>query len=90
VRTRIGESDRNAGPEIPARPPSEEREQMQALIRGLIGAGAEPELIAERVLEGIERRALYVVPNPDALWLGVRARFDAVLAAGPPRETSGA
>jgi NAD(P)-dependent dehydrogenase (short-subunit alcohol dehydrogenase family) len=83
VRTRLGESERHAGPEIPKRPATPEREQMQALVRGLIGGGVEPDLVAQRVLEGIERRALYIFPNPDALWDGVRNRLAAVLAAGP-------
>lgn len=87
VRTRIAESDRLARPEIPARPLTPEREQMQNLVRMMIGAGADPDLIAQRVLEGIDQRALYIVPNPDGLFEGVRARFANVLAAGPPKPT---
>jgi len=38
---------------------------------------------AQRVLDGIDQRALYILPNADGLFAGVRARFAAVLAAGP-------
>jgi short-subunit dehydrogenase len=85
VKTRIAEVERHAGPEIAARALTPESQQLQAVVRGLIGGGAEPDLVAERVLEGIERRELYILPNPDALWEGVRSRFEAVLAAGPKR-----
>jgi NAD(P)-dependent dehydrogenase (short-subunit alcohol dehydrogenase family) len=83
VKTRIHESDRLAGPGIPARPETEERQQMRELLQGLIGGGTNPDEIAQRVLEGIEQRALYIFPNPGNLFEAVRARFDAVLAAGP-------
>jgi NAD(P)-dependent dehydrogenase (short-subunit alcohol dehydrogenase family) len=87
VRTRIAESDRLAGPEIPARLVTPETEQMQNLLRMVIGAGADPDLIAQRVLEGIDQRALYILPNPDGLLEGVRARFANVMAAGSPKPT---
>jgi NAD(P)-dependent dehydrogenase (short-subunit alcohol dehydrogenase family) len=85
VKTRIHESDRHAGPGIPARPETVERQQMRQLLAGLIGGGTNPDEIAQRVVEGIEQRALYIISNPGDLFEGVRARFDAVLAAGPKR-----
>jgi NAD(P)-dependent dehydrogenase (short-subunit alcohol dehydrogenase family) len=85
VKTRIAESDRLAGPEIPVRATTPELQQMQALIRGLIGSGADPDDVARCVLDGIEKRSLYVLPNTETLWGGVRARLDAILAAGPKR-----
>lgn len=85
VKTRIADVERLAGPEIPARAMTPERDQMQNLLRAVIGAGADPDLIAARVLEGIDRRALYILPNPDNLMEGVRARFANVLAAGPAK-----
>ena len=60
-------------------------EQTQGLIRGLIGSGTDPDEIALRVIEGIEQRALYIISNPGNLFEGVRARFDAITAAGPKR-----
>jgi len=83
VKTRIAESERHAGPEIPVRPVTPEMQQMQGLLRAVIAGGTDPDLIAQRVLEGIDQRALYIFPNPDNLFVGVRARFSAVLAAGP-------
>jgi NAD(P)-dependent dehydrogenase (short-subunit alcohol dehydrogenase family) len=83
VKTRIAESERLAGPEIPVRAETPERQQMQTLLRGLIGGGTDPDVIAQRVIEGIEQRALYIISNPEMVWGAVRARFDAVLAAGP-------
>jgi NAD(P)-dependent dehydrogenase (short-subunit alcohol dehydrogenase family) len=85
VKTRIAETDRHAGPNIPPRPATAEGEQIQALIRGFIATGLDPDRVAQRVIEGIERKDLYILPNPDVLWDAVRARFDAVLAAGPKR-----
>ena len=87
VRTRIAESDRLAGPEIPVQAVTPEMEQMRSLLRMVIGAGTDPDLIAQRVLEGIDQRALYILPNPDGLFEGVRARFANVLAAGSPKPT---
>ena len=58
---------------------------MRSLLRMVIGAGTDPDLIAQRVLDGIDRRALYILPNPDNLFEGVRARFANVLAAGPSK-----
>jgi hypothetical protein len=49
----------------------------------VIGGGTDPDLIAQRVLEGIDQRALYIIPNPEGLFDAVRARFSAILAAGP-------
>jgi NAD(P)-dependent dehydrogenase (short-subunit alcohol dehydrogenase family) len=83
VKTRIADVDRLVRPEMPVRALTPEAEQMQALLRAVIGAGADPDLIAERVLAGIDRRALYILSNPDNLMEGVRARFANVLAAEP-------
>ena len=83
VKTRIAESDRHKGPEIPVRPVTPEMEMMRGLLRGVIDSGTEPEEIAQRVLEGIEQRALYIFPNPGNLFAGVHARFANILAAGP-------
>jgi NAD(P)-dependent dehydrogenase (short-subunit alcohol dehydrogenase family) len=85
VKTRIAEAERHAGPEITARPVTPEDEQVRTLLRAMIGGGAEPELIAQRVLAGIDARSLYIVPNADGLFEAVRARFAAILAAGPQR-----
>ena len=85
VKTRIADVDRLVRPEMPVRAPTPEAEQMRALLRAVISAGTDPDLIAERVLEGIERRALYILSNPDNLMEGVRARFANVLAAEPPK-----
>lgn len=85
VKTRIFESERYAGPDIPARPVTPEMEQIRGLLRGLIGGGTDPDVIAQRVLEGIDQRSLYILPNVDGLFDAVRARFAAVVAAGPGR-----
>jgi NAD(P)-dependent dehydrogenase (short-subunit alcohol dehydrogenase family) len=83
VKTRIFESERHAGREIPVRPPTDEIAQMKGVVRALIAGGADPDLVAQRVLEGMEQRKLYILSNPDELWTAVRARFENVLAAGP-------
>jgi len=85
VKTRIAESERHAGLGIPARPVTQEMQMRQGLLRAVIDGGADPDLIAQRVLEGIDQGALYILPNVDHLFEGVRARFNAVLAAGPPK-----
>jgi NAD(P)-dependent dehydrogenase (short-subunit alcohol dehydrogenase family) len=83
VKTRIAETERLAGPHIPLRPATPENDSLRALLNAFIGSGMDPNRVAEDVLEGIERRELYIVPNAEALWPAVRARFEAVLAAGP-------
>jgi NAD(P)-dependent dehydrogenase (short-subunit alcohol dehydrogenase family) len=85
VRTRIAETDRYARPGTPARAETLEAQQVQGLLKGLIGSGTDPDEIALRVIEGIEQRALYLISNPGNLFEAVRARFDAILAAGPKR-----
>jgi NAD(P)-dependent dehydrogenase (short-subunit alcohol dehydrogenase family) len=85
VKTRIAESDRLAGPEIPVRPATPEIEQMRGLLRAVIGSGTDPGEIAERVLEGIDQRALYIFPNSGNLFGAVEARFANILAAGSPK-----
>jgi len=85
VKTRIHETERNAPAGLPRRADTPEVQQVREALRGLIGGGTDPDAIAQRVLEGIEQRALYIIPNPDNLFEAVRARFDAVLAAGPKR-----
>ena len=87
VKTRIAESERLAGPEIPVRPETPERQQMQALLRGLIGGGTDPDVIAQRVIEGIEQRALYIISNPEH-GLGRRARPLRRRARGRPEALS--
>jgi NAD(P)-dependent dehydrogenase (short-subunit alcohol dehydrogenase family) len=81
VRTRIAEAERHAGPEIPVRPQTPEGERLRELLRGLVAGGIDPDAVAEQVIEAIEQRRLYVLPNSEALMGSVRARFDAVLAA---------
>ena len=85
MKTRIAETDRYTGPGVPVRLDTPGMEQTQGLIRGLIGSGTDPDEIALRVIEGIEQRALYIISNPGNLFEGVRARFDAITAAGPKR-----
>jgi NAD(P)-dependent dehydrogenase (short-subunit alcohol dehydrogenase family) len=83
VRTRIAESERHAGPELAARPQSPEARRLRALVRGLVAGGIEPDEVARRTLEGIERGELYILPGADGLFDAVRSRFDAVLKAAP-------
>ena len=83
VKTRINETERYLRPGQPVRAETAEGQQMRELLRGLIGGGTDPDEIALRVIEGIEQRALYIISNPGNLFGSVRARFDAILAAGP-------
>jgi len=83
VKTRIAEIERHAGPEIPARAVTPEVETMRGLLRAVVDGGTDPDLIAQRVLEGIDQRALYILPNPEGIFETVRARFAAIQAAGP-------
>ncbi|HEY8155656.1 MAG TPA: SDR family NAD(P)-dependent oxidoreductase [Myxococcota bacterium] len=85
VKTRIAESDRHAGPEIPARPLTQEAQMLKGVLRAVIDSGTDPDEIAQRVLEGIDQRALYIFPNSGNLFDPVRARFANILAAGTPR-----
>ena len=82
VRTRIAESERHAGPEIPVRPETPEFQRLHGLIRGLVAGGIDPDEVARRVIEGIERRELYLLAATDGLFDAVRLRFDALLKAG--------
>ncbi len=83
VKTRIADTQRYAGSGIPARPDSAEAQQIQSLLQGLISSGTPPDEIAQCVIDGIEKRTLYIVPNPGNLFEGVRARLNAVLASVP-------
>jgi len=83
VKTRINETERYVAGGIPARAETDERKQVRAALGALISGGTDPDEIALRVIEGIEQQALYIIPNPGNLFPGVRARFDAILAAGP-------
>lgn len=85
VKTRIHETERYLEPGQPAREATAEGQAMRAVLKGLIEGGSDPDEIALRVIEGIERRTLYLISNPGNLFGAVRARFDAILAAGPPR-----
>jgi NAD(P)-dependent dehydrogenase (short-subunit alcohol dehydrogenase family) len=84
VRTRIAESERHAGAEIPVRPRTPDFERLHGLMRGLVAGGADPDQVARRVLEGIERRELYILVATEGLFDAVRQRFDALLKAGEP------
>jgi short-subunit dehydrogenase len=54
-------------------------------LRTLYSAGMDPEELARHVLEGVKQNQLYIIPYPEAR-AGLKAHFDAVLAALPPED----
>jgi NAD(P)-dependent dehydrogenase (short-subunit alcohol dehydrogenase family) len=83
VKTRINETERYLAGRPPPRAETDESKQVKAVLGALISGGTDPDEIALRVIEGIEARSLYIISNPGSLFPAVRARFEAILAAGP-------
>lgn len=73
VKTQLSHSHRNRPAELGAGAPDEFMIQMLA-------NATEPGVIADRVIRGIKRGDLYILPHPE-LKAGFQARADAILAA---------
>jgi NAD(P)-dependent dehydrogenase (short-subunit alcohol dehydrogenase family) len=55
-------------------------------LKVLYSAGMDPEELARHVLEGVKKNQLYIIPYPEVR-AGLKAHFDAVLAALPPEDS---
>lgn len=55
-------------------------------LKTLYSAGMDPEELARHVLEGVKKNQLYIIPYPEVR-AGLKAHFDAVLAALPPEDS---
>ncbi len=82
VKTRIHESDRNAGDRQGLSEETPEKQAMLEEIGQLIDTGIDPAGVAQRVLEAIENKNLYVLTHPEFMEM-VESRFQTILAAGP-------
>lgn len=89
VKTRIVESERVRPGDLREPVPSQDAfaREVAAYYQGAVEAGADPEGIAEAVLEAVREQQFYVLTHPemdDAL----RARFDGILARRNPSTRS--
>ncbi|MBW2286400.1 MAG: SDR family NAD(P)-dependent oxidoreductase [Deltaproteobacteria bacterium] len=73
VKTQLNTSHRNRPAEYGPGEPDE-------FMTQILPTGTEPSVIAERVIRGIKRGDLYILPHPD-LKAGFQARADEILAA---------
>jgi NAD(P)-dependent dehydrogenase (short-subunit alcohol dehydrogenase family) len=80
VATNIADSERNRPPHLrnPERPVSEGEKSMEERVRDLIASGMPSEQVAERVLEAIREKRLYVFPDPEPL-AAVRSRMEQIV-----------
>jgi NAD(P)-dependent dehydrogenase (short-subunit alcohol dehydrogenase family) len=89
VNTRIMDSERNR-PEGPRPDPGALAAQyaaMRQVVEGLIKSGLPPRRVGEIVVEAIRADRFYVFTHPH--WNPmIRARFEAILADGPPPEVA--
>jgi NADP-dependent 3-hydroxy acid dehydrogenase YdfG len=60
-------------------------EEVLASLRTIYSAGMEPVELAQHVLKAVKNNELYIIPYPEAR-AGLKAQFDAVLAALPPED----
>ena len=86
VSTRIHESERNR-PENLAVPPKPGREQMTAIVRGLVTSGIPADVAAERVMEAIAADEFYIFTHPDMRG-AVEQRFERIKAGFDAAEKS--
>ncbi|CAN5859309.1 SDR family NAD(P)-dependent oxidoreductase [soil metagenome] len=87
VNTRIGESRRNR-PSDAADPPShdeapEELDAVASVLTTMVASGMAPAEIADRVVDAISKRQLYVLTHPD-MKPAIEARVQRILAEEDP------
>jgi len=75
VKTRLHESHRNRPAQLGPRPA-----EPDAFMQQMLSMATEPDVIAERVLRGIRRGDLYILPHADVK-AGVESRVNEILAA---------
>ena len=86
VSTRIHESERNR-PEDLAVAPKPGREEMAAVVRGLVTSGIPADVAAERVMEAIAADEFYIFTHPDMRG-AVEQRFERIKAGFDAAEKS--
>ncbi len=77
VRTALGQAERNRPEELSDSGGSQETMQE---VRGLIDAGIDASIVAERVIRAVKNNELYIFTHPELKPL-VQARFDQIMAA---------
>jgi len=75
VKTRLHESQRNRPAEL-----STGSEKTDEFMAQMLASATEPDVIAERVIRGIKRGDLYILPHPE-LKAGFEVRANGILAA---------
>jgi len=75
VKTRLHESHRNRPAQLGPRPA-----EPDVFMQQMLSTATEPDVIAERVLRGIRRGDLYILPHADVK-AGVESRANEILAA---------
>jgi NAD(P)-dependent dehydrogenase (short-subunit alcohol dehydrogenase family) len=75
VKTRLHESQRNRPAEL-----STGSEKTDEFMAQMLASATDPDVIAERVIRGVRRGDLYILPHPE-LKAGFEVRANAILAA---------
>ena len=88
VNTRIGESDRNAPPELQVEDdedPDPIRLKLRKGLSDMLSGGMPPPEVAAKVVAGVRERRFYIFPHDTDDWLEpIRRRTDNMLAGRPP------
>ena len=82
VNTRIGESERNAPPELELSTQSPITQALGEDVRNLLRTGLDPGDVAERTLVAIENGSLYVLTHPELMAL-IEERFRQIMNSRP-------
>jgi NAD(P)-dependent dehydrogenase (short-subunit alcohol dehydrogenase family) len=84
VRTRIGDSHRNAPASLREWADAPDSEATAELAKALTGAGIAPELVADAVRDAIVARRFFIVPHEHAAVATTRARAEWMVGGDPP------
>ena len=88
VNTRIGESQRNAPPELQVEEDTDEdpiRVKLRKGLNDVLAGGKPPSEVAAKVVAAVRERRFYIFPHDTDDWLApVRRRTDHILAGRPP------
>jgi NAD(P)-dependent dehydrogenase (short-subunit alcohol dehydrogenase family) len=85
VQTRIGESNRNAPPEVAAWADTPDARVTAEFAQALAAAGIPPGVVADAVRDAVVARRFYVVPHEHSAVATTRARAEWMAGGEPPR-----
>jgi NAD(P)-dependent dehydrogenase (short-subunit alcohol dehydrogenase family) len=84
VRTRIGESNRNAPPSVAAWTETPDAQATAEFAKALTDAGIAPEVVADAVRDAIVDDSFFIVPHEHAAVATTRARAEWMAGGAPP------